>query len=98
MIYATLVKEDQFRVDIGEELKKAVDSVFDRQGTTRKEGASRLFRWFVSLDTDLQAAVLGQIHSGELIGAIARRLSDPPTVAHVSLRDEQKSREGRGRR
>lgn len=61
MLCPTMSNEAQFRVNLDENLKEAVDSVLERQGTTQKEGITRLFKWFVALDRNTQALILGQV-------------------------------------
>jgi hypothetical protein len=73
--------EEQFRVNIDGKIKESLDAVYERQGTSQKEGTTRLFKWFVALDPELQAMILGQIHgSGRtaLIHAIMEKMRGQP--------------------
>src|SRR5688500_2188977 len=62
MVAAPMAAESQFRVNLDEKLKEAVDAVLERQGTSQRIGVTRLFKWFVDLPPEMHAMILGQVH------------------------------------
>src|SRR5688572_19110216 len=65
--------EEYVKIVLDGELKDALEAVFERQGTYQREGATRLFRWFVEQDEGLQALILGQIRGSGAV-AVARAI------------------------
>lgn len=53
--------EEFLKVSLDGDLKSEADKVFERQGTSQREGVSRLLKWFVDQPRDIQALVLGQV-------------------------------------
>lgn len=54
-------KKTDYRVQIDESLGSEMDKALQRRGTSRTEGVSRIFRWFLDLPPTVQADALGQL-------------------------------------